>query len=52
MDENNFVFTVDQQKTICEYYHKNYDELDYSEICELLDNLIQEIEYKVLSKTL
>lgn len=43
MEENiNFVFTKDQQQLVAEYYGKDINELQEFEICELLDQLIDE----------
>lgn len=43
--ENNILFhiTEDQAKKVCEYFGKNYKDLEEYEICELLDKLIDGI---------
>lgn len=40
--DNNFTFTEDQQEAVCRHYGHERNELDYYQVCELLDRLIDE----------
>lgn len=40
-----FVLTRDQQTTLCQHFGKNLDELEEYEVGELLDKLIDDLEY-------
>jgi len=42
---NEFIFTDDQQKSVCEYYGEDITQLNFNDICELLDRLIDETIY-------
>ena len=45
MGHNTILFhlTEEQSKRVCDYFGKNYNELEEYEICELLDKLIDSI---------
>ena len=43
--ENTILFNIteDQAKILCNYYHKNINDLEEYEICELLDRAIDDL---------
>ena len=46
MEYINFILPMETARAICEHYGKDPEELHESEICELLDKLIDEALYK------
>lgn len=41
--EEKFIFTEEQQEIVFEYFDKNKNELEFWEICELLDQVIDNL---------
>lgn len=43
----NFGITLEQAERICEYYGKDINKLEGYEVCELLDEIIDELDMSV-----
>lgn len=41
---NNFIFTEEQQEVVCKHFGKNKEELEFWEVCELLDKIIDNLD--------
>lgn len=42
--ENKYIFTEDQQETVCRHFGKEKNDLEFWEICELLDRIIDNLD--------
>lgn len=41
---NKFIFTEEQQEVVCKHFGKEKGELEFWEICELLDRVIDNLD--------
>lgn len=41
--DNKFIFTEEQQEVVCKHFGKKREELEFWEICELLDRVIDNL---------
>lgn len=42
--DNKFIFTEEQQEVVCKHFGKEKSELEFWEICELLDTVIDNLD--------
>lgn len=42
--DNKFIFTEEQQEVVCKHFEKEKSELEFWEICELLDRVIDNLD--------
>ena len=40
----NYILTEEQQKIICRYFNVDYNNVEFWQICELLDKIIRNLE--------
>lgn len=41
---NSFIFTEEQQEVVCKHFGKDGEKLEFWEICELLDRVIDNLD--------
>lgn len=42
--DNKFIFTEEQQEVVCKHFGKEKSELEFWEVCELLDRVIDNLD--------